>query len=409
MTNQSLLHLTGVGKAYRDWGHEIRRVLSWFGLPLRSRQEYWALQSINLKISPGESVGIVGQNGAGKSTLLKMIAGVLDPTTGQIEKRGRIGAVLELGLGFHPDLSGRENSLHSLALLGFSKLEIRALIAEVESFAEIGEAFDHPLRTYSSGMQMRVAFAVVTAHRPDLLIIDEALSVGDAYFQHKSFDRIRKFKNAGTSLIFVSHGLQEVRLLCDRVLLLEEGNLLKDGSPNEVLDYYNALIADRSSKTTILQQQDEQGLVRTRSGSGEVELGEVLLLDESGKQVETVFVGQQLKLQLSVFTNEAIPELVVGMLIRNSLGVEIFGTNSHYLEQQLIGLSAGKNISMQFKFKAHLGPGNYSVSVALHQSESHVAKNFDWQDIAVIFEVINKRHQIFTGTSWLPVTFEKLS
>ena len=215
MTKKSLLHLKGVGKAHKDWGYEFRRILSWFGLPVVPYQEYWALKNINLKIYSGESVGIVGQNGAGKSTLLKMIAGVLDQTTGQIEKQGRIGAILELGLGFHPDLSGRENSLHSLALLGFSKLEIRSLITEVESFAEIGEAFDHPLRTYSSGMQMRVAFAVVTAHRPDLLIIDEALSVGDAYFQHKSFERIRKFKKAGTSLLFVSHGLQEVRLLCD--------------------------------------------------------------------------------------------------------------------------------------------------------------------------------------------------
>ena len=409
MTKKSILHLTGVGKAYKDWGYEFRRILSWFGLPLVPHQEYWALKNIKLKIYSGESVGIVGQNGAGKSTLLKMIAGVLDQTTGQIEKQGRIGAILELGLGFHPDLSGRENSLHLLALLGFSKIEINALIPEVESFAEIGEAFDHPLRTYSSGMQMRVAFAVVTAHRPDLLIIDEALSVGDAYFQHKSFERIRKFKKAGTSLLFVSHGLQEVRLLCDRVLLLEEGNLLKDGSPYEVLDFYNALIADGHSNTEILQKHDGKGLVQTRSGSGQAELVEVLLLDENGNQVKTVFVGQKLILQLSVFTNEDIPELVVGMLIRNNLGVEIFGTNSHYLDHTLIGIPEGKRILVQFNFKAYLGPGNYSVSVALHQSESHVNKNFDWQDLAVIFEVINKDHQIFTGTSWLPVTFEELS
>ena len=409
MTKKSLLHLTGVGKAYKDWGYEFRRILSWFGLPLVPHQEYWALKNINLKIYSGESVGIVGQNGAGKSTLLKMIAGVLEQTTGKIEKQGRIGAILELGLGFHPDLSGRENSLHSLALLGFSKLEIKALIDEVESFAEIGEAFDHPLRTYSSGMQMRVAFAVVTAHRPDLLIIDEALSVGDAYFQHKSFERIRKFKKAGTSLLFVSHGLQEVRLLCDRVLLLEEGNLLKDGSPDEVLDFYNALIADEPKNTKILQKHDGQGLVQTRSGSGQAELVEVLLLDENGNQAKTVIVGQKLILQLSIFTNEDIPELVVGMLIRNNLGVEIFGTNSHYLDHKLIGIPEGKRILVQFNFKAYLGPGNYSVSVALHQSESHVKKNFDWQDLAVIFEVINKSHQIFTGTSWLPVTFEELS
>jgi lipopolysaccharide transport system ATP-binding protein len=362
MTHQRLLSLKGVGKSYRDWGNEIRRFLSWFGLPLIPLHEYWALQNINIEISPGESVGIVGQNGAGKSTLLKMIAGVLDSTVGLIEKQGRIGAVLELGLGFHPDLSGRENSLHSLALLGFSKIEIKALISEVESFAEIGEAFELPLRTYSSGMQMRVAFAVVTAYRPDLLIIDEALSVGDAYFQHKSFERIRKFKNAGTSLLFVSHGLQEVRLLCDRVLLLEEGKLLKDGSPEEVLDFYNALIADRSSKTAILQHKDEQGFVHTRSGSREAELVEVLMVEESGKQVEKVFVGQRLKLKLSIFTNEDVSELVVGMLIRNSLGVEVFGTNSHFLDKKLISLSAGKKISMQFNFTANLGPGNYSVA-----------------------------------------------
>jgi len=195
----SLLNVSGLGKAYRTYHSEFQRIARWFYLPSKPRDEHWVLKDINFSIEPGEAIGIVGQNGAGKSTLLKMITGTLQPTEGSIQVNGRIAAILELGMGFNPELTGRQNVHHAAGLMGFSSEQIAGAMDNIESFAEIGEYFDESVRTYSSGMQMRVAFAVATAFRPDILIVDEALSVGDSYFQHKSFERIREFQAQGTS------------------------------------------------------------------------------------------------------------------------------------------------------------------------------------------------------------------
>ena len=240
------LHVQNLGKSYRQWGSEWRRMVSWFAPAIRPREEHWVLKDVTFSVGPGETVGIVGQNGAGKSTLLKLITGTTRPTQGQVQLRGRVAAILELGMGFNPDLTGRQNAYHSAGLMGHSQADIERTMPEIEAFAEVGEYFDQPVRTYSSGMQMRVAFSVATAFKPDLLIVDEALSVGDSYFQHKSFDRIRQFRNEGVSIMLVTHGMGDVRTLCDRVILLDKGNVLKDGQPDEVVDYYNALI-DRKS------------------------------------------------------------------------------------------------------------------------------------------------------------------
>ena len=242
------LHVQGLGKAYRQYGSELRRVLSWFSVPVTAQSEQWVLRDISFSVGPGEAVGIIGQNGAGKSTLLKLITGTARPTEGSVHLQGRIAAILELGMGFNPDLTGRQNAYHAAGLMGFSHDDIDRVIAEIENFAEIGDYFDQPTRTYSSGMQMRVAFAVATAIRPDLLIVDEALSVGDAYFQHKSFDRIREFQKQGTSLLLVSHDKGAIQSICNRAILLEKGRVLRDGPPEEVTDLYNALIAERENR-----------------------------------------------------------------------------------------------------------------------------------------------------------------
>ena len=211
-----VLEVTNIGKAYRDYGSELWRILSWFGLRFKPVHETWTLQNISFSIAAGEAIGVVGQNGAGKSTLLKIITGTLKPSTGSVTVRGKIAAILELGMGFHPDLTGRQNAYHSAGLMGYTSPQIDAVIDQIEAFAEVGEYFDQPVRTYSSGMQMRVAFATVTAYRPEILIVDEAMSVGDAYFQHKSFDRIRQFQTAGTTLLLVSHDRGAIQAICDR-------------------------------------------------------------------------------------------------------------------------------------------------------------------------------------------------
>ena len=251
------LHVQNLGKSYRQWGSELRRVASWFMPSILPRAEHWVLQDVSFSIGPGEAVGVVGQNGAGKSTLLKLISGTTQPSQGTVHKRGRVAAILELGMGFSPDLTGRQNAYHSAGLMGYSQAEIEHAMPDIESFAEVAEYFDKPVRTYSSGMQMRVAFGVATAFKPDLLIVDEALSVGDSYFQHKSFDRIRKFRDEGVSIMLVTHSMSDVRTLCDRVILLDKGRVLKDGQPDEVVDYYNALIAQKEGTSLTVEQRRE--------------------------------------------------------------------------------------------------------------------------------------------------------
>ncbi|HEY6892714.1 MAG TPA: ABC transporter ATP-binding protein, partial [Rhodanobacteraceae bacterium] len=270
------LSLSGLGKAYRQYGSPSQRLLEWisFGRIARHRAR-WALRDVTLQVVPGEAVGIVGANGAGKSTLLKLITGTTRPTTGSLTVDGRVAALLELGIGFHPDASGRDNAMMAGQLLGYSASEVAARMPEIEAFAEIGDYVDLPLRTYSSGMQVRLAFSVATAIRPDILIVDEALAVGDAYFQHKSFARIREFKTAGTTLLFVSHSAAIVKSICDRAVLLEGGLLVRDGEPDNVLDYYNALVASRALRYEMTHAEHEDYV---RSGDRRAAIVDVALV-----------------------------------------------------------------------------------------------------------------------------------
>lgn len=263
----TLMSVNNVGKAYRSYRSEWQRIARWFYMPVKASSEHWVLKHVSFNIEAGEAIGLVGQNGAGKSTLLKMITGTLQPTEGRVQVHGRIAAILELGMGFNAELTGRQNAYHAAGLMGFSTEQIDGVIADIEAFAEIGEYFDQAVRTYSSGMQMRVAFAVATAFRPEILIIDEALSVGDSYFQHKSFSRIKEFQKAGTTLLIVSHDRGAIQALCNRAILLDGGTVIKDGPPEEVMDYYNAIIAQKENATVEVQTLQD-GSVQTRSGSG---------------------------------------------------------------------------------------------------------------------------------------------
>ncbi|WNJ83945.1 ABC transporter ATP-binding protein [Pseudomonas canadensis] len=401
----SLLSVKNLGKAYRVYASEFQRIGRWFGLPTRPSEEHWVLKHINFSIEPGEAIGIVGQNGAGKSTLLKMITGTLQPTEGTVTVNGRIAAILELGMGFSPELTGRQNVYHAAGLMGFSADQIHEVIDDIEAFAEIGEYFNEPVRTYSSGMQMRVAFAVATAIRPEILIVDEALSVGDSYFQHKSFDRIREFQQQGTTLLIVSHDRGSIQALCDRAILLESGTVIKDGKPEEVMDFYNAIIAEKENATVSVRQL-EDGSIQTRSGSGEATIESVSLHDAAGQMVEYVPVGEPVTLRIKTQINVDIPELVVGYLIKDRLGQPVFGTNTHHLDCKLTDLSAGESPEYRFDFSANLGVGSYSVAVALHTADTHLARSYEWLDLAMVFNIVNISKDEFVGLAWMPPSVE---
>jgi lipopolysaccharide transport system ATP-binding protein len=399
------LHVQNLGKSYRQWGSELRRVASWFVPFIRPHEEHWVLKAINFSIGPGEAVGIVGQNGAGKSTLLKLITGTTSPTEGRVQLRGRVAAILELGMGFNPDLTGRQNAYHSAGLMGYSQADIEKAMPEIEAFAEVGEYFDQPVRTYSSGMQMRVTFSVATAFRPDLLIVDEALSVGDSYFQHKSFDRIREFQSYGCSLLIVSHDRSSVQVLCDRAILLEKGRMIKDGDPEEVMDFYNALIAEKENqKVEILQHGT--GKAQTISGTGEVTLIGIKLLNSEKESIEFVGVGEPVELVVNVQVNADIPQLVFGYMIKDRLGQTVFGTNTWHTRQIVSAAKAGSSIEYRIAFPMNLGPGSYSIATALHSHDVHVTNNYEWRDLACVFHVVNLNKFEFVGSTWLAPKIE---
>lgn len=398
--------VTGLGKAYRQYPTRWSRVAEWV-LPgsVPRHQLKWVLRDVNFSVRPGEALGIIGINGAGKSTLLKMITGTTLPTEGSIDTRGNIAALLELGMGFHADFTGRQNVFMAGQLLGYSMQELSEYMPRIEAFAEIGDYMDQPVRVYSSGMQMRLAFSVATARRPDVLIVDEALSVGDAYFQHKSFNRIREFRTEGTTLLIVSHDKGAIQSICDRALLLDAGRVAMEGQPEAVMDYYNALLAKRENHA-VRQEETASGKLQTVSGSGEAVIADVALLDISGNRVEVVNVGQPVTLRVVVQTRAAIPELVLGYVIKDRLGQSVFGTNTHHMKRVLNGVDPDRSFAFHIHFAAAFGPGTYSVAIALHASDNHLAVNYEWRDLALVFSVANIDKDEFVGVAWLPPRLE---
>lgn len=397
------IQVAGLGKAYKQYPGRWSRLAEWVLPGQRPRHRMnWVLQDVSFTVRPGEAVGIVGVNGAGKSTLLKMITGTTQPTTGSVHVGGRVAALLELGMGFHPDFSGRQNAYMAGQLLGYAVEEIGRLMPEIEAFAEIGSYIDEPVRIYSSGMQVRLAFSVATAIRPDVLIVDEALSVGDTYFQHKSMDRIREFAKQGTTLLLVSHDAVAIQALCDRAILLNAGRLAMEGPPQVVMDYYNALLAERKDAQTVRQQVTPAG-VQTVSGTGEATVTDIALLNQRGERIEIVEVGEPVTLQVDVAVHVPVRQLVLGYMIKDRLGQPVFGTNTYHLKCAESDVMGGQFLRYSFSFDATLGEGTYSISTALHEHPSHVARNFEWRDLALVFQVVNASHPSFVGSTFLPL------
>lgn len=397
--NMSAVQITNLGKAYKQYSKRWSRLAEWLGWGHR-HQLTWILRGIDFRLESGEALGIIGVNGAGKSTLLKLIVGTTMPTEGQISLHGRVSALLELGMGFHPEFTGRQNVIMAGQLSGLAPEEIQDLMPSIEAFAEIGDYIDQPLRIYSSGMQMRLAFSVATARRPDILIVDEALSVGDDYFQHKSFERIRDFRHQGTTLLLVSHAREAIQSICDRAILLADGALVREGQPQAVFDYYNALLADRKARH-IVQTSLPDGETETTSGSGEAIIQNAEMLDASGQPAAVFDVGAAVELRVRVQVLAPIPRLVLGILIKDRLGQAVYGTNTHHQGRPVADAQPGESIEYRCAIPLRLGPGSYSLTLALHQDDTHLGKNYHWCDRILIFQVDNVTKPLFIGCSWL--------
>jgi len=358
------LRIRNLGKAYKRYSHKWGRLAEWIGLGQR-HQPCWILRDIDLDVAPGEAVGVIGVNGAGKSTLLKLIAGTTHPTTGTIERGGRLAALLELGIGFHPEFTGRQNVWISAALSGLDAATIAACMTDIEAFADIGDYIDQPVRTYSSGMQVRLAFAVATAVRPDILVVDEALAVGDVFFQQKCFDRIRDFREAGTTLLFVSHAMSTVYALCDRAILLEGGVIKQDAEPRRVIDLYNATIANRLG-TGDLEIADGAAPDQPAGsyGRGDVSIESVVVLHQ-GQPVQTLVSDSDLSLRVQVRFHSAQADPHIGFQVRDRRGEAIYMTHTHGLGLNIGPVEPGDCLQVSYDFQARLIPGDYSLTVGV--------------------------------------------
>lgn len=373
--------VTNLGKAYKQYPNRWSRLAEWMLPGHKPRHHlHWVLQDINFTVNPGESVGIIGVNGAGKSTLLKMITGTTQPTTGSVHVTGGIAALLELGMGFHPDFTGRQNAFMAGQLLGSSAEEIAALLPEIEAFADIGDYIDQPVRVYSSGMQVRLAFSVATAIRPDVLIVDEALAVGDAAFQRKCHRRIESFINDGTSLLFVSHDIEGVKKLCEKALYLDQGRLRAVGAAKFVCDQYETMLfgnkrVNASSTLTAVTGSAkppepfiDPSLLGTQEiayGNGGALIERVWIENSAGQEVNIVVSGEEFSVCYLASFYEEIDGPVVAMLIKTLEGIALYGTDSKSLGKPLSEVGPDTKHLVRFRMSCHLAAGTYFLNCGI--------------------------------------------
>lgn len=386
------LVVSNVSKAYKRYPGKWARVREWLtGKPCHDKT--WVLRDINFTINPGEAVGIIGVNGAGKSTLLKIITGTTQPTSGSVHIEGRVAALLELGMGFHPDFTGRQNVFMAGQLLGLRLDEIVSCMPAIEAFAEIGDYIDRPVRMYSSGMQTRLAFSVATAVRPDVLIVDEALSVGDSYFQHKCMQRIRRFQTEGTTLLFVSHSPDAVRMLCQRGIMLEHGRVVRIGDAASVMDFYRASQVRRmDSVTEIISEISEEAAVAEGRDS------KFVLANKSHGAVSAEITGtnnyirsgDEIQISISVIFNSYYSDPHIGFGIRTKMGVTVYETNTYTLGFQTRPVVPDEKLTICFSFLCVMAPGTYELVVGVANggyADGNFENSLFFDQSFMIFEV----------------------
>ncbi len=364
---------------------------------LRRHKEFWALRDVDFQIEAGTTVGIVGPNGCGKSTLLQIISGTLAPTHGDVWHEGRIAALLELGAGFDPEFTGVENVYMNASLLGLSRRETDVLFPAIERFAEIGPFLYQPVKSYSSGMYVRLAFAIAASVDPDILIIDEALAVGDAVFQHRCLRRLKELRERGTTVLFVSHDAAAVRALCSRALLLKAGTLMADGKPADVLNQYQKIIMEREkayeADTASITQPDFAAEESSRPldysyrhGNGSAEIFGGTLKDATNRELHITESGGAASLRILARFLRDVEDPVIGFLIRNRHGIHVYGTNTKEKQVEFGDVRRGEIIDVTFSFECWLGIDQYSISLAVHSRDGEA---YDWLDAALFFKVTN--------------------
>jgi len=354
-------------------------------------QNYQALVDVSFTLNKGETLGILGPNGAGKSTLLKMLVGVLLSDKGSLHIEGRVTGLLELGTGFNPELSGRANIAMNGMLLGMTQEEVVAKEAQIIEFAELGIFIDEPLKTYSSGMVMRLAFAIAINADPACFIIDEALSVGDAGFQQKCMRRIREFKQQGGAIVFVSHDMNAVKQLCDRAILLNKGLVVAAGEPDDIVNQYNRLLSDQMGSENEVELQDGK---QSSFGTLDAKIGAITINDSSQSVVLPSGATTTIVVEVESFVE--MDKLSVGFIIRDKYGQDVYGTNSYFQGQELRIRPDGR-YRVAFTMDMNIGAGSYTIGAAIHTMPPQEHITLNWVDNAIGFEVLAETQQRFDG------------
>jgi len=355
----------------RSFQEALIRLAPWRRTNQNVSEEFWALRHVSFEIETGETVGLIGPNGVGKSTALKLVSRILEPTSGRIEVHGRVGALLELGAGFHPDLTGRENVYLNASMMGLSRQEVDRRFDEIVAFSELEPFIDVPVKHYSSGMYVRLGFAVAVHTDPEILLVDEVLAVGDAAFQRKCYDRIDQLRANGVTLLFVSHSAETVRSLCKRALWLDVGTLVADGTAESVVQQY-----------TVHSWEAEEGKLPSpdnvkRWGTGRVQITRVELLDGAGKERQIFETGESLTVVLHYYAPERVEHPVFGLAIHRNDGVHVTGPNTHFSDLEISYVEGKGQVSYQVD-ELPLLAGLYSISVAVTDVED--TEMFDYHD-----------------------------
>jgi len=403
-------------KKYRSYSKPFNRIKEKLGFKSKGYyKEFTALNHINFEIEKGWTVGVMGPNGAGKSTLLKILAGIIEPTEGYVEVKGKVSSIIELGTGFHPEFTGRENISMSASLLGFTQDEIDEMYDEVIRFSELGHYIDMPVKTYSSGMFVRLAFSIAINVNPDILLVDEALAVGDAVFAHRCLSKIRELQKRGVTIFFVSHDVNIISLVCNYAMMLDRGNLIAQGNPKDVIHRYNVLIAERLSTQPVSGSrgitfhdigalQTGGGMLEQRFGTFESKIVSIRIFNSEGKETTKIVSGEKAKIRYEILFNANVDNPIFGVMIKNRIGQEIFGTNTYLKKIDTGCYLEGEKVFVDFDLPMNIGVGSYTISSAVHTIGGHF---FDYRVDAVVFEVIGPIDCIGISRLDSQITFNK--
>jgi homopolymeric O-antigen transport system ATP-binding protein len=412
---EPMLEVKDLEKIYTIWKGSLGRARGLFGLGKPAREVH-ALHGLSFEVKPGEAVGVIGRNGSGKSTLLKILSGLGLPTRGEVKVRGRVQALLELGTGFHPDFSGRENLYFSAMLMGLSRTDIDGLVDGILDFSELRDVIDQPLRTYSTGMKMRLAFSVATALRPDILLLDEVLAVGDSFFQFRCFERMDKFVRGGGTLLLVSHDLSSILRTCPRTIWIDKGRITRDADSTTVIrDYRQAMVDEEEARLkaarTPEQKAASQFVLDRMKGDKKAMILGVHFTDETGKKALVFHPGRALEGHIRFQVFEPLPKLVVALSLYRTDGVVAAQPISN-----LDGLSPRAFEPGEYEAKVRfdpllIGPGDYVVSTSLHPDidprDRGALVIFDVRDQADVLNIArDPEHSIERGIVHHPVRWQ---